>query len=118
MPIKIDADSVLKIIKDKTFQKIFAGLILILTSFSVGRLTSPQCNQIEICGDIIRDRDELSGQLKAQYTKCQDEKVKSLEGLKVELDASCADRVDKALGSAEFDEDIHCPICVARGVCK
>lgn len=118
MPVNLSLKDLLKVIKDKTFQKASAVLLIIAASFGVGRLTAPECNQAEICGDIIKDRDELSSQLKQQYTKCQDEKVTALKDLRVELNASCAIRVDEALAGCDFSEDIHCPICVARGVCQ
>lgn len=117
MPVNISAEDILKLIKDKTFQKITGGVIVVLCAFGAGKLSAPQCNQASICGDIIRDRDALSIQLKEQYAACQDEKQVSLQDLRAELDHDCAERVDKALGSAEFDENIHCPICIARGVC-
>jgi hypothetical protein len=118
MPININAEDILKVIKDKTFQKIAGGVVVVMCAFGAGKLSAPQCNQTVICGDIIRDRDALSAQLKKQYAECQEEKTEALEGLRLELDADCADRVDKALGSAQFDENIHCPICEARGICK
>ena len=118
MPVDLNLKDMLKVIKDKTFQKASAALLIIVASFGVGRLTAPGCNQAEICGDIIKDRDELSSQLEQQYLKCQDEKVDSLKDLRVELNASCAIRVDEALAGCDFSEEIHCPICIARGVCQ
>ena len=118
MPVDLSLKVLLKTIKDKTFQKVSAVLLIIVTSFGVGRLTAPECNQAEICGDIIKDRDELSSQLKQQYTKCQDEKVTALKELRLKLNASCALRVDEALEGCDFSDEIHCPICVARGVCQ
>ena len=117
MIFNINPNDILKLIKDKTFQKISIVFVLVLSSFFVGRISVPECRQDIVCKDIISDRDTIARQLEQQYIKCQKEKTEELKGLSVELNADCADRVNKALGSAEFDEDIHCPICVARGVC-
>ena len=118
MPVELSLRELLNVIKDKTFQKATAAILIIVASFGVGRLTAPECNQAEICGDIIKDRDELSSQLKQQYEKCQDEKVTALKELRLKLNASCALRVDEALAGCDFSDEIHCPICVARGVCQ
>ena len=118
MPIKLEAEDFLKIIKDSTFQKIFAGLVLAFCAFFAGRATIPECKQSVICSDIIRDRDLLSDQLVDERNKCQTEKVKSLQELTSELNKVCTLRIDDAIGHCEFSEDLHCPICVARGVCS
>ena len=118
MLLNIKTESVLKLIKDKTFQKASALIIVIFCSFFAGRASSPECVQEVVCADIIRDKNTISQQLETQYTQCQEEKVKDLKNITQDLNAECAVRVDNALGSAEFDENIHCPICVARGVCK
>lgn len=118
MPINIDADDFLKIIKDNTFQKIFIGIVLIVCSFFAGRATMPECKQSVICQDIIKDRDLLSAQIIQERSSCQDEKIKSLKDLTDSLNYDCALRVDEAIGHCEFSEDIHCPICIARGVCS
>lgn len=118
MPINIDAEDFLKIIKDNTFQKIFVGLVLVVCSFFAGKATAPECKQSIICSDIIRDRDILSAQLTEERSKCQTEKVKSLQALTSDLNKDCALRIDEAIGHCEFSEDLHCPICVARGVCS
>tara|TARA_B100001094_G_C18167778_1_gene793186 strand:+ start:921 stop:1277 length:357 start_codon:yes stop_codon:yes gene_type:complete len=118
MIFNINPDNILKLIKDKTFQKISIVFVLVLTSFFIGRVTVSECRQDVVCKDIIEDRNIITNQLEQQYVKCQEEKTEELKGLSTELNADCADRVNKALGSAEFDENIHCPICVARGICQ
>lgn len=118
MLLNIKSESVLKLIKDKTFQKASALIVVICCAFFAGRASSPECVQEIICADIIRDKNTISQQLEKQYTQCQEEKVNELKNITHDLNANCAERVDEALGSAEFDENIHCPICVARGVCK
>lgn len=118
MPINIDAEDFLKIIKDNTFQKIFIGIVLVLSSFYAGKISNPECKQSVICKDISDDRDRLSAQLKEQYKVCQKEKALEIKEAVENMKILCADRVDKALEGCEFSEDIHCPICIARGVCK
>lgn len=118
MPINIDAEDFLKIIKDNTFQKALVVLVISLASFFGGRISVPTCDQKTICKDITEDRDKISLQLSQQYTKCQTEKAKELKNFKEDFELLCADRVNKALEGCEFSEDIHCPICIARGVCK
>ena len=117
MPINLDAEDFLKIIKDNTFQKVFVGLTLIVCAFFAGKASVPEGKQSVICADIIEDRDLLSGQLKDERSKCQSEKIDALKSLTSDLNKECALRVDEAIGHCEFSEDLHCPICVARGVC-
>lgn len=118
MLLNIKLESVLSIIKDKTFQKASTLIVVACCAFFAGRSSAPECVQEIVCADIIRDKNTISEQLETQYTQCQEEKVKELKNITQDLNTECAIRVDSALGSAEFDENIHCPICVARGVCK
>lgn len=118
MPIKLSTEDILKIMKDDVFHYFIIAIVIAVASFVTGRVTAPECRQDVICADIIRDRDELSNQLQKQYAQCQHEKINELKSLKEELDIVCADRVDRALEGCEFSEDIHCSICIARGVCK
>lgn len=117
MPINIDAEDFLKIIKDNTFQKVFVGFVLIVCAFFAGRATMPECKQSVICQDIIKDREILSAQIIQERSTCQEEKITALKDLTDSLNHNCALRVDEAIGHCEFSEDIHCPICIARGVC-
>jgi len=48
MPININADDLLKIVKDKTFQKVFAISFALALSFFAGRITSPKCEQCSL----------------------------------------------------------------------
>jgi len=117
MPINLDTKNILTLIKDNTFQKITAVVFLCSLFFYLGRLSMPECRQDVVCHDIIKDRDLLSQQLVKERTSCQKEKVSDLKKLTEKLNTDCAMRVDNAIGHCEFSEDIHCPICVARGVC-
>tara|TARA_B000000557_G_C20803063_1_gene456456 strand:+ start:1716 stop:2075 length:360 start_codon:yes stop_codon:yes gene_type:complete len=118
MPINIDAEDFLKIIKDTTFQRIITSIILIVCSFYAGRISIGDCTQDTICSDIINDKKTLSKQISDERIICQDEKMNALEELHFKLNKECALRVEKSLESCDFDENIHCPICVARGVCR
>lgn len=117
MPVNIDAEDFLKIIKDATFQRITTAIILIVCSFYAGRISIGDCTQDNICSDIIEDKKGLVKQISEERISCQDEKMNALEELHFKLNKECALRVEKALESCNFDENIHCPICVARGVC-
>ena len=118
MAINIDAEDLLKIIKDNTVQKIFVGILIGVCAFFAGRATMPKCDQKTICNVIQKDKDELSKQLKKQKKECQKEKREALEDLADRLENDCIIRIDQAIDHCEFSEQIHCPICVSRGVCK
>lgn len=118
MSINIDAEDFLKIIKDSTFQKIFIGFVIAICAFFAGRSTAPECKQDVICADIIKDRDIISAQIIQERSDCQEEKITALKDLTDSLNHNCALRVDEAIGHCEFSEEIHCPICKARGACS
>ena len=119
MPINIDAEDLLKIIKDNTVQKIFFGILIAVCAFFAGRATIQQqdCIFKDVCEDVIDDRDELSIQLSKEREKCQKEKKNALEELAKRLEQDCILRIDEAIDHCEFSEDIHCPICISRGLC-
>jgi hypothetical protein len=73
MPINIDAEDLLKIIKDSTIQKIFVGILIGVCAFFAGRATmvDKDCSVKTICKTISDDRDRLSKQLNQQRIKCQ-----------------------------------------------
>lgn len=99
MLLNIKLESVLNLIKDKTFQKASALIVVVCCSFFAGRASSPECIQEIVCADIIRDKNTISQQLEKQYIKCQEEKVSELKNITQDLNASCAERVNDALGS-------------------
>ena len=115
--MSIDADQILKFIKDKTVQLVFGGITIFIFSFAGGRLTAPKCDKSIVCHDIIADNAQLSSQLEASREECFEKTSGSLETLKLEFEAICAQRVSEALSDCSFSENIHCPICIARGVC-
>lgn len=109
---------VLSLLKDKTVQTALAALAVAVFSFMGGRVTAPNCDKNEICKDISKDRDKLTGQLSKQRQKCSEEKTEALKQLRNDLNVECALDVEKALEGSEFDPEVHCAICVARGECK
>ena len=119
MPINIDAEDLLKIIKDSTIQKIFIGILIGVCSFFAGRasMTDKDCSVKTLCKVISDDRDRLSLQLEQQRIKCQEEKDKALSDLAEQLESDCIRRIDEAIDHCEFSERIHCPICISRGLC-
>lgn len=104
--------------KNETSQKILVILIVSLSSFFIGRSSVEECNKEIICKDIISDRDVISSQLSQNRVQCQKEKTQEMKDLTLDLERQCSYRLDKALDDCSFSEDIHCPICVSRGVCK
>jgi len=119
MPINIDAEDLLKIIKDNTVQKIFVGILIAVCAFFAGRATvsNQDCIVKDVCEDIMNDRDQLSFQLSEEKGKCLKEKKKALEELAERLERDCLLRIDESIDHCEFSEDIHCPICISRGLC-
>ena len=111
-------DLIAKQAKNETTQKIFSILLIALCSFFIGRSSVNDCKKDVICKDIIADRDKLSKQLNEDKITCQDEKTEEMKDLALKLERECSYRLDKALDDCEFSEEIHCSICIARGVCK
>jgi len=111
---------ILQLLKDKTVRLALLGLILTVFSFVGGRISVniPKCDINSVCGDIIRDRDELSSQLTECMKNARKKREKALEDLRLELNVDCAQRISEAAECGDFDPDIHCPICIARGECK
>lgn len=109
---------VAKYAQNQTIQVIFGGLLIAVASFLSGRATVDVPPKAIVCQDIIKDNEKLSAQLSEERITCEESKTAALEGLQHVLDIQCAERVEKALEGCEFSEDLHCPICVARGVCK
>jgi len=119
MPINIDAEDLLKIIKDSTIQKIFVGILIGVCAFFAGRATmaDKDCSVTTLCKTISDDKNRLSAQLEQQRIKCQEEKNEALNDLAEQLEADCIRRIDEAIDHCEFSERIHCPICISRGLC-
>ena len=109
---------VLSMLKDKTVQTALIALSIAVLSFMGGRVSVPGCDKATICHDISKDRDKLSRQLVEQRQECQDKKEKALSELRVDLDTDCALSISEATEGSDFDPEIHCPICSARGECN
>jgi len=109
---------ILSLLKDKTVQTALVALSIAVFSFMGGRVTAPNCDKAEICKDISKDRDKLTLQLSKQRQECVKEKTAALKQLRSDLNVECALDVEKALEGSEFDPEVHCAICVARGECK
>lgn len=107
-----------KLANNKTVQIVFGVLLFATLIFTAGRATVSVPVKEVMCKDYIDDNKILSEQLTSERISCESSKEVILKDLTQDLNASCADRVSKALESCEFSEDLHCSICVARGVCK
>ena len=108
----------LSLLKDKTIQAALGAIAIAIFSFVGGRVTASGCDKINICKDITRDRDNLSNQLSKARKKCIKNKEEALTSLRLELNALCAEKISEAASGSDFDPNIHCAICVARGECK
>ena len=93
-------------------------MAIAIFSFMGGRVTAPNCDKSNICRDISRDRDNLSKQLAEARKKCLKNKEEALTSLRLELNAVCAEKISEAASGSDFDPDIHCAICIARGECE
>jgi hypothetical protein len=107
-----------KLANNKTIQIAFGILLFAGLIFAVGRATVDVPVKEVMCKDFINDNKTLSAQITSERIECESSKEGILKNLTQDLNASCADRVSEALESCEFSEELHCSICVARGVCK
>ena len=108
----------LTLIKDKTVQAALAAIAIAIFSFVGGRISVPNCDKDNICKDIAKDRDSLSAQLVESRKKCLKNKEDALTSLRLELNALCAEKISEAALGSDFDPNVHCAICVARGECE
>ena len=109
---------ILSLLKDKTVQAALAATSIAIFSFMGGRVSVPNCDIAGVCQDVTRDRDSLSLQLTKARKECRENKDKALSDLRLELNADCAHKISEASQGSEFDPDVHCAICIARGECK
>ena len=107
-----------KLAKNQTFQLIFAGILIAIMSFLGGKFSVDVPVKDVLCKDIIADNKKLSTQVSEERVSCELSKESVFKDMKQDFESLCADRVSTAIDSCDFNEDIHCPICVARGVCK
>ena len=116
--MSINIKEILEYAKDKTIQQVLVCIVIAVSGFFIGVKSVDPCIKEVVCEDIIKDRDILTKQVADERIKCQDEKLEALKDLRLDLNANCATRVEKALNDCEFSIDLHCPICIARGACQ
>tara|TARA_Y200000002_G_scaffold250650_1_gene207688 strand:- start:1353 stop:1703 length:351 start_codon:yes stop_codon:yes gene_type:complete len=116
--MSINVKEVLEFVKDKTVQQIFVYVLIGIFGFFAGTKSVKPCIKDVVCEDIMKDNGKLTLQLSKERVRCQEEKTKALQDLRLDLNADCAGRVEKALQDCEFDQELHCGICVARGICQ
>ena len=116
--MSIDIKEVLEFVKDKTVQQIFVYILIGVFGFFAGTNSVEPCVKEVVCEDIQKDNDKLTSQLTKERLRCQEEKLQALQDLRLDLNANCAGRVEKALQDCDFDQELHCGICVARGICQ
>jgi hypothetical protein len=109
---------VAKYAQNQIVQIVFVGLLISSISFLGGRSSVDILPKAVVCHDIIKDNETLSLQLNEERISCEESKTSALKEFQQVLNIQCAERVEKALEGCEFSEDLHCPICIARGVCK
>ena len=108
----------LSFLKDKTVQTALAAMAIAIFSFVGGRVSVPNCDIDGVCEDLSNDKKTLSRQLDRARKECREKKDEALAGLRIELNAECAEKISDASVGSDFDPDIHCAICIARGECK
>jgi hypothetical protein len=108
----------LSLLKDKTVQTALVAMAIAIFSFMGGRVSVPNCDIDGVCQDLTKDKKKLSKQLTEARQECRKKKDKALADLRVELNAICAGKISDASEGSEFDPDVHCAICIARGECK
>ena len=103
---------------NKVVQIIGGILVSIVLGFASGRSSVSVPEKDVICFDYKEDIRKLSGQLDEARAECIVEKRRLANKVRNEMEQICNDRVRDAIDDAEFNSDIHCPICVARGYCQ
>jgi hypothetical protein len=71
-----------------------------------------------MCKDLIKDNTRLSSIIIEKDLKFTQEKSTMASSLREEFNSLCDKKISDSLNECEFSERLHCPICVARGVCK
>lgn len=113
---KLKEDAV-KLLKNRAFQVAVGCLAL---GFALGRSSVDEvvCDEKVICEDCENDKRTLQTTLNKKDKQCLDEKAKLTIKLTETFERDCVDQLNSAVKDCKFSEKIHCPICVARGVCK
>ena len=108
----------LSLVKDKTVQTALVAMTIAIFSFVGGRISVPNCDIDGVCQDLTKDKKTLSDQLNKARKECREKKDTALADLRLELNAECAVKISDASVGSDFDPDVHCAICIARGECK
>lgn len=103
---------------NKVVQIVGGILVSMVLGFASGRSSVSVPEKDVICFDYKEDIRRLSGQLDKARADCIVEKRRLANKVRNEMEQICNDRVRDAIDDAEFNSDIHCPICVARGYCQ
>lgn len=103
---------------NKVVQIVGGILVSMVLGFASGRSSVSVPEKDVICFDYKEDVRKISGQLKTARSECIEEKRRLANRVKNEMEQICNVRVKDAIDDAEFNSDIHCPICVARGYCQ
>ena len=103
---------------NKVVQIVGGILVSMVLGFASGRSSVSVPEKDVICFDYKEDVRKISGQLKTARSECIEEKRRLAISVKNEMEQICNVRVKDAIDDAEFNSDIHCPICVARGYCQ
>jgi len=111
-------DKVKEAALNKVVQIIGGILVSMILGFASGRSSVSAPEKDVICHDFKEDISRLSSQLDNVRGECIVEKRSLANKVKNEFEQICNDRVRDAIDDAEFNSNIHCPICVARGYCQ
>ena len=112
-------DKVFSLFKEnESYRLAAASLLFLIIGVFIGRCTTEDCIREVVCKEYIRDRDFLQKSLVEKEKKYVDNQKELAKSISDKLKSECQKDIDKALEDCEFSERIHCPICIARGVCK
>tara|TARA_Y100000287_G_C13896578_1_gene198592 strand:- start:82 stop:471 length:390 start_codon:yes stop_codon:yes gene_type:complete len=120
--LKMNKEQIIEKVKEAALNKVvqIVGGILVsmVLGFASGRSSVSVPEKDVICFDYKEDIKRLSAQLDKARADCISEKRRLANKVRNEMEQICNDRVRDAIDDAEFNSDIHCPICVARGYCQ
>jgi hypothetical protein len=120
--LTMSKDQIIEKVKEAALNKvvqIIGGILVsMILGFATGRSSVSMPEKDIICYDYREDIQRISQQLDDSRSECIDEKRRLAKKIRSEIEQICNDRVKDAIDDAEFNSDIHCPICVARGYCQ
>ena len=92
--------------------EIIIGFSSFLLGASIVSLLSKDCT------NYIEDINTLEKQVRESNKKCLEKIVKKSNETRKKEKQKCEKKINDLSDSVNFDPNLHCPICNARGFCK